>query len=651
METKYFNDAVIGNKQLVASYSKKGELLRLFYSSPDYKQFIDYLYAGLKINDSALIKLHDDINNTYNQEYIEDTNILKTQIKNTYFNLKVEQLDFVPIKENVLVKKYKFINDNVIDLDIKFLIHSKLLSNDNNFVGCKLINGGILQYTHDYGLAIVSKNEKVYAHQINDTNANISSGIIQDKDYIGMSHDSSVCYDIGVIKPHEEKTIYIYMYINENSITPKLDNIEENIKNIRKIDINKELEHTKRYWKKYVKEHTKLDLKVISEKDNKIKKIYNRTLLLYPLLSNGTTGGISASIEIDEGLTQCGRYAYCWPRDAVFVTKALDILGMEKETEKFYKNFCKNTQSSNGMWEQRFYTDGRLAPCWGYQIDETASVVYGIYNHYEKTKNEKFLKDTLKMCEKAIHFLERYISQIIKIKEEKDIVKKELEEEYKDKLPKIPVSYDLWEMHEGVSLYSMASIFGAYEAMLKIYEVIGIDKDNINNRLKQENITRNKEIIKEQLELIKKYALEHLYDNNYKTFVRNEEDKKMDISILGAVTPFNMFSSKEKKVINTVEKINLTLRTYTGGYKRFEDDHYRNGNPWTISTLWMALYYIEIGKISQAKECLDFVINSSTEHGFIAEQVDNNTMEANWVIGLGWAHAMFIIVLEKLIEK
>ena len=45
---------------------------------------------------------------------------------------------------------------------------------------------------------------------------------------------------------------------------------------------------------------------------------------------------------------------------------------MTKEVEKFYKIFCKNTQSQNGMWEQRFYTDGNLAPCWGYQIDETA---------------------------------------------------------------------------------------------------------------------------------------------------------------------------------------------------------------------------------------------------------------------------------------
>ena len=73
-------------------------------------------------------------------------------------------------------------------------------------------------------------------------------------------------------------------------------------------------------------------------------------------------------------------------------------------TEKFYKNFCKNTQNKDGMWEQRFYTDGTLAPCWGYQIDETASVVYGVYQHYLEVKDEKFIKDNLKMCEKAVHF-------------------------------------------------------------------------------------------------------------------------------------------------------------------------------------------------------------------------------------------------------
>ena len=73
-------------------------------------QFIDYFETGVKINDSGIIYLHQDINNMYQQYYTEDTNILNTEIKNTYFNLKITQTDFVLLKNSVLVKKYTFEN-------------------------------------------------------------------------------------------------------------------------------------------------------------------------------------------------------------------------------------------------------------------------------------------------------------------------------------------------------------------------------------------------------------------------------------------------------------------------------------------------------------------------------------------------------------
>ena len=49
----------------------------------------------------------DTVNKIMSENYIEQTNILNTEITNTYFNLKIIQTDFVPIKENILVKKYK----------------------------------------------------------------------------------------------------------------------------------------------------------------------------------------------------------------------------------------------------------------------------------------------------------------------------------------------------------------------------------------------------------------------------------------------------------------------------------------------------------------------------------------------------------------
>ena len=601
-----------------------------------------------------MIYLHDDINNVYKQYYDTDTNVLNTEVTNTYFNLKVVATDYILLKENVMVKRYTFLNEAQIDLDIQFYIHSELLSDQNNFVGCKVIDNGMMQYAHDFSVSTFAKGYKIIKHQINGSKEKIKTGDIYDKDYIGMSKDTSICFDIGTIKPQEKKVLDICVLVDENK---NISAMEDEIDRITKIDLNKEYVNTKTYWRKYVKTHNGLNLKEAQNSyEDRIYEIYKRSILLFPLLTNSETGGIIASPEIDENFTKCGRYAYCWPRDAVFMTKAMDIVKMEKETEKFYKTFCKKTQSKNGMWEQRFFTDGKLAPCWGYQIDETASVVYGVYEHYKFTKSEKFLKDNLSMCEKAIDFLKKYVKDWLDIEgieeRDKDVVKQEIEEDTKKrtgKTHKYHISYDIWEMCEGIHLYSLASIYAAFESILGIYRVLGTNVSGFeNNRLKEEKIQKNEREIERIQVGIKNYINENMYDETKKSYVRNPEDKKMDISILGAVTPFNIFKPKETKVKNTVESINLHLRTYTGGYQRFEQDNYMNGNPWPIANLWMTLYYLESGEKKKAKEAFDFVVKTAGKHYLLGEQVNNETLKPNWVIGLGWSHAMFLIVLEKL---
>lgn len=626
---KYYNDAIIGNQNILASFTKQGELLRLLYPTRDYKQMIDFFHVGLKINDSRLVYLHEDINNIYMQQYEEDTNILNTEVLNTYFNLKVVQTDYASIKENVLIRKYKFTNENTINLDLNFLVHSSLTSSPENRVSGMCRNDALIQYNHEYMLCTFSK-EKLLSSQINNSKANIEDGKIWDKDYVGMSANSSISYDLGTLKPNETREFELYIFIEDSKIG--LDNLEKTIDRIRKIDFRTEYEAVKKYWKKYVKDHNGLELDLAeTPKNRKIKQIYTRTILLYSLLVNHETGGISAAVEVDENLKQCGGYQYCWPRDAVFTTTAMDILKMKKEVEKFYKSFCKNTQSRNGMWEQRFFTDGRLAPCWGYQIDETASVIIGVYNHYKVIEDKKFLKDNLKMCEKAITFLKKYVEDVFQ------------------ETNKCGISYDLWEEYEGVNLYAISSIFASFNAMIKIYEEL--KEEFTKNRVKQENVNKEKETLRNLSVTLREYILKNFYDESKKSLVRNLEDKTLDISILGTVIPFELFSPKDKKILNTVERINMTLRTYTGGYKRFETDTYREGKPWIIATLWIAEYYLEIGEKQKAKECFDFVVKTSTEHGFLAEQINNSTMQPDWVIGLGWSHAMFIETLKKMIEK
>ena len=643
MTNKYYNDAIIGNKKIIASYTEKGELQRLCYPEVDGRQFIDYFQTGVKINDSNLIYLHQDINNKYSQEYIENTNILKTNIENTYFNFNIEQIDFALVDKNIIVKKYIFKNNNSVDLDTKFIINSKILSNDLERFGSRIVDKGIIQYNHNYAMAIFS-NKNLYGHKLNDVQSTLQSAVIRDKDYIGMSNEIAISYDIGVIHPGEQQELNIFILVNENH------DIEEKIQKCVKLNTDNEFENVKNYWNLYVENHSKI--KIESNKSDFYKKlleIYNRTILLFPLLINDETGGIVAALELDENRTKSGCYAYCWPRDSIFITRAFDLLKMEEETEKFYNVFCKKTQSNNGMWEQRFYTDGTLAPCWGYQIDETASVIYGVYDHYKHTKDNKFLEENLRMCEKATEFLFAYTENLLNIDEE-DLVKKELQEKYKKYFEITKhVSYDLWEMNEGVHLYSLSSIISGLECMKKIYETIDNKQENL--RLKQEK--RNKIALKlnKYIQLLKDYIEDNLIDKNTKTLKRNLKDNNMDISVIGAVYPFNVFNPNEKVIKNTVDKINMTLRTHTSGYLRFEYDNYMGGNNhWIITTLWMALYYIKINDLDNAKKCFSFVVNTSLKHGFLAEQVNNEDKNFKWVIGLGWSHAMFIIVLNELLK-
>lgn len=655
MKNKYYNEAIIGNKKMLLSFSKKGELLRLFYPSRDYKQFVDEMLVGLKINDSRLVYLHEDINNQYEQYYTENTNILNTNILNTYFNISIKQTDIVSVNENILIKRYKIKNENIIDLDIKFLVYSNLLSDFNDMVGSKIENNILMQYNHKYTYCIFS-NMNIASYRLNNSKEEIKTGEIKDKDYIGMAKDSAISYEIGILKPSQEKEIDIYVYINDNDKKNEIDEIVEDIEKIKKIDIEKEEIKTKTYWEKYVKEHDGLKLlqnkekleEIIKKEDEqkdyeKLIKIYIRTILLFPLLVNEETGGISAAVEIDEERKKCGRYSYCWPRDAVFITKALDILNMEEITTKFYTKFAKNTQNKNGMWEQRFYTDGRLAPCWGYQIDETASIIYGVYEHYKKIKDKEFLKQTYSMCKNGINALEEYLNAINILEDiSKQITIKNFE---------TIDNYDLWEMNEGIHLYSLASIYAAFNAMVEIEKQIKINKDNKNTKIKEEEI-KNKENIekyKKIMEQIKKYCLEKFVNKSDNTLRRNNKDDICDISILGTINPFKMFEKDDKIITNTINKIEMKLRTYTGGYLRFENDSYLEGNnPWLISTLWMALYNIENNEIKEAIKKIELVEKTATTHGLLAEQIDNKTMEPKWVIGLGWSHAMYIITLGLL---
>ena len=250
---KYFNDAIIGNNRMRAGLTKKGELIRLFYPNIDFKQFIEEFKVGVKVNDSGLIHIEQDINNVYDQYYSDGTNVLNTEIENTYFKLGIIQTDCAPIGEdNLLIRKYKLINQNTIPLEVKLIVKSKLLTNENNDVASRIIDNGLIQYTHDYNFSIFS-NKHIMSHKLHGVDEVIESGVLGDKDYIGMTNNSGIIYDLQIIEPNGEIEIPLYIYINDNKEKYRLPDIEKEIDNIVKKDYNEEIYKTKKVLEKIFK--------------------------------------------------------------------------------------------------------------------------------------------------------------------------------------------------------------------------------------------------------------------------------------------------------------------------------------------------------------------------------------------------------------
>lgn len=133
-------------------------------------------------------------------------------------------------------------------------------------------------------------------------------------------------------------------------------------------------------------------------------------------------------------------------------------------------------------------------------------------------------------------------------KEEKiDVVRMQLEKDYnykeRDEIYKHN-SYDLWEMNEGVHLYSICAIYGAFHSMIEIYDEIS--EFYTNNRLKQDDIILAKARYEGLMREIKQYIMNNLYDKQRKVLVRNTNDRLTDISILGAVIPLKYLILKKK---------------------------------------------------------------------------------------------------------
>jgi glucoamylase len=108
----------------------------------------------------------------------------------------------------------------------------------------------------------------------------------------------------------------------------------------------------------------------------------------------------------------------------------------------------------------------------------------------------------------------------------------------------------------------------------------------------------------------------------------------------------SLSSDELKSTVSAIEQ-RLFNCTPSGGIPRYERDNYflskhqYTGNPWIITTLWMAQYYIKTGQKNKATQIMDWVCQKAGPSGMLAEQVDPEDGSPVSVDPLVWSHSTF----------
>jgi glucoamylase len=640
MTKTFFNDAIIGNSRMLGCLSEKGELTRLFWPNIDYIQHIDQMLAGIFIADenSKTLWLSSDTFE-HSQAYIKGTNIIETICSSSAYNIRISQLDFCLIHRDALIRKYEIYNNSDEEVELDFILFSSNITTTSNLAGTRFEfeEDALIHHKHGYYMSICGDREVSQFQVGHNAYAGAELNELKGFDYTLMVNDGVLSFKLGKFKPKEKKTFSIKVCFSNNF--RELKEITQEIKKIKSWEL---LEKTKGYWHDFIRNSRSL---VTGKKE--IDDLYEQSLLIFKLMADERSGGLLAAPEADEERQKCGRYAYCWGRDAAFIASALDKCGLTETVDKFYE-WAVNVQDDNGGWQQRYHMDGNLAPSWGIQIDETGALIWGMYKHYEVTKNHEFLIKVWDSVQRGVEFLINFIDN------ETGLTKP---------------CFDLWEEYVGEFAYSAAAVYAGITAGVRICNMLGKPKE----------IATSWEA---SAESILKSIGSKLWDDERKSFLRGVktklnpagvepsinttsimvnskgyswevslEDKTVDVSLIGLSVPFGLFEVEDSRMIETVTSIEKYLTSpVVGGIIRHEDDQYIGGNPWILTTLWVALYYLKKKNMPKVLEYFNWALKGRTKLNLLPEQISKTDGKPAWIIPLTWSHAMFVLVLDGLVE-
>lgn len=353
----------------------------------------------------------------------------------------------------------------------------------------------------------------------------------------------------------------------------------------------------------------------IDTPDDTYDNLFRRGLLATALHLDGVSGAVAAGYHN-------GAYPFCWPRDAVYAAVCLARTGHIAESAAVYDwmrdtAYRDNESWGKGFWKQKYTMDGHVV--WpSPQIDETAVFPWGLYYHYLVTGDAEFLVGHYSSVRDAAFTCSSNPGDPAL-----------LPKLNYNATERLMWSNNVWEDSYNFFIYSNANVVRGLRDAASIASLLG-------NAADAADFTNRANTIQSGL------------DDRC-----NANAEVTDISQLGLVYPFKVYSPTDPRAVRYIDRMNGVQNDTTGSShplvnfndrygwlnlinRYWGDGYWGNGSsaspwgagPWFLSTLWYGLYYAERadftadkGDIDNHKFRIDLCINKLGPIGFGAEQI------------------------------
>jgi glycogen debranching enzyme len=363
-------------------------------------------------------------------------------------------------------------------------------------------------------------------------------------------------------------------------------------------------------------------------------------------LTDRRTGAVIAAPECDPGRVRSGGYGFVWVRDLALIALAAAVAG-DRALALGALRWLPGAQSSDGLFEQRHHADGRVAPGWGLQIDETGAALHAVAEVSRILDMPALVDELWPMVVAAADALVCLL----------------------DPSTGLPAaSMDVWEERLGVHTATAAATAAGLSSAAHLAQDrddaaaarwsaaadrvrAGIDRwlwsTEHGRFLRSRDVARSDadgEVVPDgylpagRRPGVTAVASRPLHE------VRSIDaiDATVDASLLALTFPFDVIAHDDPRMRATVEAVARELTTAGGALLRYPGDRYLGGNPWVLTTLWLGLARRAPGE-ARVAEGLDLALAAASGAMLLPEQVDAETNRPVWVSPLAWSHAFALL--------